>query len=41
MIPTPRRQKHPSSDANRPSGVGGTVNINAEFNLMPANPIIE
>ena len=29
----PRRHKHPSSGANRPSDVDVTVNINAEFNL--------
>jgi len=41
MITTPRRHKHPSSGANRPSDVGVTVNINAVFNLMAVNPIIE
>jgi hypothetical protein len=41
MITTPTRHKHPSSGANRPSDVGVTVNINAEFNLMAVNPIIE
>jgi len=33
MITMPRRHKHPSSGANRPSDVAVTVNINAEFNL--------
>ena len=33
MIITPRRHKHPSSSANRPSDIAVTVNINAEFNL--------
>jgi len=33
MIITPRRHKHPSGSANRPSDVAVTVNINAEFNL--------
>jgi hypothetical protein len=33
MIIAPRRHKHPSSGANRPSDVAVTVNINAEFNL--------
>jgi hypothetical protein len=33
MIITPRRHKHPSSGANRPSDVAITVNINAEINL--------
>jgi len=41
MIPVPRRHKHPSSGANRPSDIGVTVNINAEFNLMAVNPVIE
>jgi len=41
MITTPRRHKHPSSCANRPSDVGVTVNINTEFILMIVNPIIE
>jgi len=41
MIPAPRRHKHPSSGANRPSDIGVTVNINAEFNLMAVNLIIE
>jgi len=33
MILAPRRHKHLSSGANRPSDVAVTVNINAEFNL--------
>ena len=41
MIIAPRRHQHPSSGANRPSDVATTVNFNAEFNLMPVNPIIE
>jgi len=41
MITAPRRHKHLSSGANRPSDVGVTVNINAEFNLMALNPIME
>jgi len=41
MITELRRYKHPSSSANRLSDVGVTVNINAEFNLMAINPIIE
>ena len=41
LITVPRRHKHPSSGANRPSDIGVTVNINAEFNLMALNPIIE
>jgi hypothetical protein len=41
MITAPRRHKHPSSSANRSSGIGVTVNANAEFNLMAVNPIIE
>jgi len=41
MIPAPRRHKHPSSGAIRPSDVGVTVDLNAEFNLMAVNPIIE
>jgi len=41
IITLPRRHKHPSSSANRPSDVAVTVNINAEFNLMAVNPIIE
>jgi hypothetical protein len=41
MITTPRWHKHPSSGANRPSDVAAIVNFNAEFNLMPVNPIIE
>jgi hypothetical protein len=41
MIIAPRRHEHPSSIANRPSDIGVTVNINAAFNLMAVNPIIE
>ena len=41
MIIAPGRHKHPSSGANRPSDVAVTVNINAEFNLIAVNPIIE
>jgi len=41
MITAPRRHKHPSSGANRPSDIAVTVNINAQFNLMAVNPIIE
>ena len=41
MIPAPRRHKHPSRGANRPSDIGVTVNIDAEFNLMEVNPIFE
>jgi len=33
MIIAPRRHKHPSSSANRPSDISGTVHTNAEFNL--------
>ena len=33
MITAPRRHKHHSSGANRPSDVAVTVNIDAEFNL--------
>jgi len=33
VIIAPRRHKHPSSSANRPSDVAVTVNINAGFNL--------
>jgi len=40
MIPAPRWHKHPSGSANRPSDVGVTVSINAEFNLMAVNLII-
>jgi len=36
-----RRHRYPSSGANKPSDVVVTVNVNAEFNLMPVNPIIE
>jgi hypothetical protein len=35
------RHQHPSRGSNRPSDVAVTVNFNAEFNLMPVNPIIE
>jgi len=41
MITAPRRHKHPANGANRPSDFGVTVNINAEFNLMAVNPIME
>ena len=41
MITVPRRHKLPSRGANRPLDVGVTVNINAEFNLMAVNPIID
>jgi len=41
MITTPRRHKNPSSSANRSSDIGVTVNINAEYNLIAVNPIIE
>jgi hypothetical protein len=37
----PRRHQHLPSGANQPSDVGVTVNINAEFNLVAGNPIIE
>jgi len=37
MISVPRRQQHPSSDANRPSDVPVTVNFNAEYKLMAVN----
>jgi len=33
MIIAPRKHKHLSSGANRPSDVAVTVNINAKFNL--------
>jgi len=33
IIIAPRRHKHPSSGANRPSNVSVTVNIIAELNL--------
>jgi len=33
MVIAPRRHKHPSSGANRPSDIAVTVNINAEFIL--------
>jgi len=41
MIIAPRRHKHPSSGANRPSDVAVIENINDEFNLMAVNHIIE
>jgi hypothetical protein len=41
MRSAPRRHQHPSSGAYRPSDVAVTVNLNAEFNLMPGNPMIE
>ena len=41
VITAPRRHKHPSSIANRPSDGAVTLNINAEFNLTAVNPIIE
>jgi len=41
MITVLRENKHPSSGANRSSDVAVTVNINAEFNLIAVNPIIE
>jgi len=41
MMTVPRRHKHPSSSANRPSDVAETVNINAEFNLRALNPVIK
>jgi hypothetical protein len=41
MIIAPRRHPHPSSGANRPPDIAVTVNFDAEFNLMPVNPIIE
>jgi hypothetical protein len=41
MIIAPRRHQHPSSGINGPSDVAVIVNFNAEFNLMPVNPIIE
>jgi len=41
IIIAPRRHQQPSSGANRPLDVAVTVNFNAEFNLMPVNPIIE
>jgi len=33
IIIAPRRDKHPSSSAKRPSEVAVTVNIKAKFNL--------
>jgi len=41
MIIVPRRHQHPSCSANRPSDVAVTVNFNAEFNLVPVNPIMK
>jgi hypothetical protein len=41
MITAPRKHQHLLSGANRPSDVGVTVNINAEFTLMAVNWIIE
>jgi hypothetical protein len=41
MITAPTRYKHTLCSANRRSDVGVTVNINAEFNLMAVNSIIE
>jgi len=41
MITAPRRHKHHSSHATRPSEVAVTVNIDAEFNVMAVNPSIE
>jgi hypothetical protein len=40
-IIAPKRHQHSSSGANRPSDVALRVNLNALFNLMPDNPIIE
>jgi len=40
MTTAPRRHKHPSSGANKPSDIGVTVNINDEFDLMSVNHII-
>jgi len=40
MITVPRRPKHPSRGARRPSDIAVSPNINAEFNLMAVNPII-
>jgi len=37
MITEPKRHKHPSSGANRPSDIPETVNINAEFDQMAVN----
>jgi len=34
IVPVPRRHKHLSSSANRPSDVVVTVNINVESNLI-------
>jgi len=41
MIPAPRTHKHSSSGEYRPSDIGVTVNINAEFNLMAVNTRFE
>jgi hypothetical protein len=41
MIMAPRRHQHPVSGANRPSGIAVIVIINADFNLMVVNPLIE
>jgi hypothetical protein len=41
MITPSGRHKHPSSSANRPSDVGVTVYINAGYNLMAVDSIIE
>jgi len=41
MITTPRRHMYPTSGANTPSDVAVTVNINAEFNLMTVDLIME
>jgi len=41
MIIEPRRHQHPSCRANRPSDIAVTVNMNAEFDLMAVNPIIQ
>jgi len=40
-ITVARRDKHPSSGANRPSDIAVIVNFSAENNLMAVNPIIE
>jgi hypothetical protein len=41
MINAQRSHQHNSSGANRPSDVAVTVIFNAEFTVMPDNPIIE
>jgi len=41
MITALRRHKHSSSGAKRPLDIAVTVIINAEFNLMAVNSIIE